>query len=77
MSKSAHENEEVEPVQPFQIYSYNNLHKYTQQVVIEISQKKFKQGWLRTYFLEKNPGISRFVTLLLEISDQDKTKLHH
>ena len=47
------------------------------EVVIELSQKKFKQGWLRTYFFEKTPGISRFVTLPLEIPDLDKTKLYH
>ena len=39
-----------------------------------IPEKKPKQGGLRTYFLEKNSKIFRFVTLHLEILD--KTKLY-
>ena len=34
---------------------------------IGLFQKRSKQGWLRRYFFEKNPGIFRFATAPLEI----------
>ena len=38
-------------------------------------QKKSKQGSLRTYVFENTPGIFRFVTLALKISDKFEASL--
>ena len=55
MSESAHENEAVKPVLPFQILRRErqlaSYTEYTQQVVIELFHKKSKQGWLEDILL--------------------------
>ena len=63
MSESANDNEEVEPVQPFQLWKIASHTEYTYPARCNRAiPEKFKQGWLRTYFLEKS---LEFLGLLL------------